>query len=78
MLDPLSTEMLSRLNPPLSNASVISCGPAASVTGTVTSAQFCQPPVAAIGTAVQTALEPLKPRCSEPLPAGDAVRSRTV
>src|SRR5437899_12824560 len=75
---PATTVIESRLNPPDSNASVITCVPAPSVTGTFTVDHVCQPPVAGMLTAVQTWLGPLKPTCNEPPPLGDATRSCAV
>ena len=48
------TLILSMLRPAVSNSSVICCWPAASVTGTFTVVQFCQPPVAGIETCADT------------------------
>src|SRR5262249_29850619 len=74
----VETVIESTLKPGASNDSVMIWLPAPSVTGTFTVVQFCQPPVAGMLTAVQTLLGPLKPRCIEPPPPGDATRSWAV
>jgi hypothetical protein len=72
--DALATATWLRLKPGVSKSKVITCWPAVRETGTFTVVQFCHPPVAGIVTTVHTLL-PLKPRCSDPPPAGDATRS---
>src|SRR5438067_2197263 len=76
--EPATTLIESRLNPPTSNASVMTCVPAPSVTGTLTVDHVCQPPVLGIVTAVHTWLGPLNPTCSDPPPLGDPTRSCAV
>src|SRR5436305_1585849 len=76
--EPVTTVTESRLNPPLSNASVITCVPAPSVTGRVTVVQVCHDPVFGMLIVDQTLLGPLKPTCIEPPPFGEATRTCTV
>src|SRR5207244_4497580 len=64
-VEPLDTVTDFRLTPPLSNRSVITCGPAPSATGTLTFAQVCQPPVAGIATAADAPLGPSNATCIE-------------
>ena len=63
-----------RLSPPVSNAAAIACRPAASVTGTDTVTQVCQPPVAGIVIGAETLLGAPKATCMAP-PPGEATRT---
>ncbi len=65
------------LKPDESNARVMICVPAASVAGTLTVVQVCQPPVAGTVTDAHTVLGVPKPTCIAP-PAGEATRSWTL
>ena len=66
-----------KFSPGVSKSRVICWTPAASVKGTVTLVQFCQPPVAGIATETHTLLVVLKPTCMV-APDGDATRSCAV
>jgi hypothetical protein len=61
------------LNPPASNTSRTDCLPAASVTGTPTVVQTCQPPVRGTVTTPVMFVEPAR-TWSAPPPSGDATR----
>ena len=64
-----------RFSPPVSKVSVITCVPPASVTGTLTVAHACQPPVAGTPTAVDTLPAGASKATCSAAPFGEATRN---